>query len=43
MSIEGYESRIIDGKALAQQIEEEVKSEVESLKGDRGVTPGLAT
>jgi methylenetetrahydrofolate dehydrogenase (NADP+)/methenyltetrahydrofolate cyclohydrolase len=43
MSIEGYESRIIDGKALAQQIEEEVKSEVESLKGGRGVTPGLAT
>lgn len=43
MSIEGYESRIIDGKALAQQIEKEVKSGVESLKSGRGVTPGLAT
>lgn len=43
MSAEGYESRIIDGKALAQLIEREVGSRVESLKSDRGVTPGLAT
>jgi len=43
MSVEGYESRIIDGKVLAQQIEEEVRSGVESLESGRGVTPGLAT
>ncbi len=43
MSAEGYESRIIDGKALAQLIEREVGSGVESLKSGRGVTPGLAT
>jgi len=43
MSAEGYESRIIDGKVLAQQIEEEVRSGVESLESGRGVTPGLAT
>lgn len=43
MSTEGYESRIIDGKALAQQIEEEVRSGVEALESGRGITPGLAT
>jgi methylenetetrahydrofolate dehydrogenase (NADP+)/methenyltetrahydrofolate cyclohydrolase len=43
MSVEGYESRIIDGKVLAQQIEEEVRSGVEDLESNRGVTPGLAT
>jgi len=43
MSAKGYESRIIDGKALAQLIEREVGSGVESLESDRGVTPGLAT
>lgn len=43
MSAKGYESRIIDGKVLAQQIEEEVRSGVESLESGRGVTPGLAT
>ena len=43
MSAEGYESRIIDGKVLAQQIEEEVRSGVEDLESNRGVTPGLAT
>lgn len=43
MSIEGYESRIIDGKALAQLIEEEVRSGVEDLESGRGITPGLAT
>lgn len=43
MSDESYESRIIDGKALAQQVEEEVKSGVEDLKSNRGITPGLAT
>ena len=43
MPAEDYESRIIDGKALAQLIEREVGSEVENLKSGRGVTPGLAT
>lgn len=43
MSAESYESRIIDGKVLAQQIEGEVRSGVESLESGRGVTPGLAT
>jgi len=44
MSAEGYdESRIIDGKVLAQQIEEEVRSGVEDLESNRGVTPVLAT
>jgi methylenetetrahydrofolate dehydrogenase (NADP+) / methenyltetrahydrofolate cyclohydrolase len=43
MSTEGYESRIIDGKALAQQIEEEVRLGVEALESGRGITPGLAT
>ena len=40
---EGYESRIIDGKVLAKQIEAEVASGVEALVSGRGVTPGLAT
>ncbi len=43
MSTEGCESRIIDGRVLAQQIEEEVRSGVEDLESGRGVTPGLAT
>ena len=43
MPAEDYESRIIDGKALAQLIEREVGSGVENLKSGRGVTPGLAT
>jgi methylenetetrahydrofolate dehydrogenase (NADP+)/methenyltetrahydrofolate cyclohydrolase len=43
MPAEDYESRIIDGKVLAQLIEREVGSEVENLKSGRGVTPGLAT
>jgi len=43
MIVEGYESRIIDGKVLAQQIEEEVRTGVEDLESNRGVTPGLAT
>src|SRR5574344_2198754 len=40
---EGYESRIIDGKVLAKQIEAEVASGVEALVSGRGITPGLAT
>ncbi len=34
-------AKIIDGKAIAAQVQEEAKSEVEALK-DRGVTPCLA-
>lgn len=33
---------IIDGKALAQRVKDEIKIEVEVLKEKRGVTPGLA-
>jgi methylenetetrahydrofolate dehydrogenase (NADP+)/methenyltetrahydrofolate cyclohydrolase len=43
MPAEDYRSRIIDGKVLAQLIEQEVGSGVESLKNVRGITPGLAT
>ncbi len=35
-------ARIIDGKAIAQEIREEIKSEVSFLKEERGLTPGLA-
>lgn len=34
---------IIDGKAIAQAIRMELKSEVGALAAERGVTPGLAT
>jgi methylenetetrahydrofolate dehydrogenase (NADP+)/methenyltetrahydrofolate cyclohydrolase len=43
MSIEGSEAKLIDGKALAKLIEEEVKVKVKELADSRGVTPGLAT
>lgn len=43
MPAENCESKIIDGKALAQLIEKEVSSGVESLESGRGITPGLAT
>ncbi|WP_440947440.1 bifunctional methylenetetrahydrofolate dehydrogenase/methenyltetrahydrofolate cyclohydrolase [Methanosarcina sp. T3] len=43
MSDESYESRIIDGKVLARQVEEEVRAGVEDLESNRGITPGLAT
>jgi methylenetetrahydrofolate dehydrogenase (NADP+)/methenyltetrahydrofolate cyclohydrolase len=43
VSDESYESRIIDGKVLAQQVEEEVRSGVEDLESNRGIVPGLAT
>ncbi len=36
-------ARIIDGKAIASDIREEVRKGVEKLKRERGVTPGLAT
>jgi len=35
-------AQIIDGKAIAEQIREEIKAEVEKLAA-RGVTPGVAT
>ncbi|MDD3042682.1 MAG: bifunctional methylenetetrahydrofolate dehydrogenase/methenyltetrahydrofolate cyclohydrolase [Methanosarcinaceae archaeon] len=43
MSVEGNESRIIDGKALAKKVEAEVKVGVESLQNEHGITPGLST
>ncbi len=33
---------IIDGKAVAKEIRSEMKAEVESLREERGITPGLA-
>ena len=43
MSVEGNESRIIDGKALAKKVEAEVKVGVEALQNEHGITPGLST
>lgn len=36
------EAKIIDGKAFAEGVRERVKSAVETLKADHGITPGLA-
>jgi methylenetetrahydrofolate dehydrogenase (NADP+)/methenyltetrahydrofolate cyclohydrolase len=35
------QGKLIDGKAIAERVKEEVKSDVETLAG-RGITPGLA-
>lgn len=35
-------AKVIDGKAIAAQVREEVKAGVEELKASHGVTPGLA-
>lgn len=35
-------ARILDGKAIAAQIESEIRSELEELKTKHGITPGLA-
>lgn len=43
MSDEGVDPKIIDGRKLAKILEAEVKTGVEELKLDRGITPGLAT
>ncbi len=43
MSDESYSSKIIDGRKLAMQIEEEVKEGVEELRTNHSITPGLAT
>jgi methylenetetrahydrofolate dehydrogenase (NADP+)/methenyltetrahydrofolate cyclohydrolase len=36
-------AKIIDGKAIAKEIREEIKKEVQELKEKHGVTPGLVT
>lgn len=33
---------IIDGKAIAEQIKQEVRTEAEALRNEHGITPGLA-
>ncbi|MDD2439040.1 MAG: bifunctional methylenetetrahydrofolate dehydrogenase/methenyltetrahydrofolate cyclohydrolase FolD [Methanosarcinaceae archaeon] len=43
MSVEGNESKIIDGRALAKKVEADVKLGVEALQKEQGITPGLAT
>ena len=39
---EGGGARIIDGKKIAAEIRAEVKEQVQKLKSEHGVTPGLA-
>ncbi|HIE38345.1 MAG TPA: bifunctional methylenetetrahydrofolate dehydrogenase/methenyltetrahydrofolate cyclohydrolase FolD [Anaerolineales bacterium] len=36
-------AQLIDGKATAAAIHEEIRAEVEQLKGEHGIVPGLAT
>ncbi|WP_406660261.1 bifunctional methylenetetrahydrofolate dehydrogenase/methenyltetrahydrofolate cyclohydrolase FolD [Methanolobus sp. ZRKC3] len=43
MAEENYDSRRIDGRALAKKVEAEVKQGIDKLREDKGVTPGLAT
>jgi methylenetetrahydrofolate dehydrogenase (NADP+)/methenyltetrahydrofolate cyclohydrolase len=40
---EEYSTRVIDGRALAKKVEEEVKEGVQKLKAEMGIIPGLAT
>lgn len=40
-SIEAREARVLDGKAIAQQVRLEAAAQVKALK-ERGITPGLA-
>ncbi len=35
-------ARILDGKAIAAQIEQEIRAELDELKSEHGITPGLA-
>lgn len=35
-------NKIIDGKLIATQIKDEIKSETQNLKNSKGITPGLA-
>ncbi|WP_340819853.1 bifunctional methylenetetrahydrofolate dehydrogenase/methenyltetrahydrofolate cyclohydrolase FolD [Methanolobus sp. WCC4] len=43
MAEENYDSRKIDGRSLSKKVEEQVKQEVDELKVENGITPGLAT
>ena len=43
MVAEEYSTRVIDGRALAKKVEEEVKEGVQKLKAEKGIIPGLAT
>ena len=43
MNKQNKTDKVIDGKRIAQEIEEEVKQEVKELKEKYGITPGLAT
>ena len=36
------EEKLIDGKLISSQIKEEIKSETDKLKAEKGITPGLA-
>ncbi len=36
-------AKIIDGNAIAEEMRQEIAAEVERLKGEHGITPGLAT
>jgi methylenetetrahydrofolate dehydrogenase (NADP+)/methenyltetrahydrofolate cyclohydrolase len=36
------DNKIIDGKLISSQIKEEIRFEVEKLKQEKGITPGLA-
>ena len=35
-------AKIIDGKAIAEEMRAEIKTEAQKLKAEHGVTPGLA-
>jgi methylenetetrahydrofolate dehydrogenase (NADP+)/methenyltetrahydrofolate cyclohydrolase len=43
MAEENYDSRKIDGRSLSKKVEEQVKQEVDRLKAEKGIVPGLAT
>ncbi|SFM50161.1 bifunctional methylenetetrahydrofolate dehydrogenase/methenyltetrahydrofolate cyclohydrolase FolD [Methanolobus profundi] len=43
MAEENYDSRKIDGRSLSKKVEEQVKQEIDELKAEKGITPGLAT
>ncbi len=43
MAEENYDSRKMDGRALSKRIEEQIRHDVELLKRERTIIPGLAT